>query len=52
MKVRTVTVCTKAGIGKKAGHKKPVLRHIFGKSGLGKEISRPSKVILVRLLML
>jgi hypothetical protein len=34
MKVRVVKVCEKAGIGRKAGHKKPCIRTIFQQSGV------------------
>ncbi|MGB2807564.1 MAG: hypothetical protein WBC22_07480 [Sedimentisphaerales bacterium] len=33
MKVRAVTVCAKAGIGRRAGYEKCVFMQIFGKTG-------------------
>ena len=38
MKVRAVTVCAKAGIGKKAGHKKRVFMQISSKTGSEKKV--------------
>jgi len=35
--VRAVTVCAKAGIGRKAGHKKYVFMQIFRKTGSEKK---------------
>jgi len=51
MKVRAVTVCVRAGIGRKVGYEKRVFMHIFSKNCLGKENSWPFKVNIVRLLM-
>jgi hypothetical protein len=46
-----VKICTKAGTGRKAGHKKPCFPAIFQKNRLEKEKPWPFNVILIRLLV-
>ncbi len=43
MKVRAVTVCAKAGIRRKEGHKKRIFLHIFSKTASEKKFLGRSK---------